>query len=108
MSKLLSIWYFIRGHKYLITVIAFFLIIGFLDENSLLRRASNMREINRLRNEIEKYRTEYDESTRRLNELMENPEAIEKVAREKYLMKKPNEDIYIFEEDLEKIERGKQ
>lgn len=27
---------------------------------------------------------------------------LEKVAREKYLMKKPNEDIYIFEEDLDK------
>ena len=31
------------------------------------------------------------------------PEELEKVAREKYLMKKENEDIYIFEEDLKKI-----
>ena len=30
------------------------------------------------------------------------PEELEKVAREKYLMKKENEDIYIFEEDLKK------
>jgi cell division protein FtsB len=28
--------------------------------------------------------------------------AIERIAREKYLMKKPNEDIYVFEEDIEK------
>ena len=28
-----------------------------------------------------------------------NKEALEKVAREKYLMKKENEDIFIFEED---------
>ena len=27
--------------------------------------------------------------------------AIERIAREKYLMKKPNEDIYVFEEDIE-------
>ena len=29
---------------------------------------------------------------------MNNPEALEKIAREKYKMKKPNEDIFIFEE----------
>ncbi|MCB6670356.1 septum formation initiator family protein, partial [Bacteroides uniformis] len=26
------------------------------------------------------------------------PEALEKIAREKYLMKKPDEDIFVFEE----------
>lgn len=99
MSKLLTVWNFISKHKYLITVALFLVIIGFLDENNLIRRASNKREIMRLHNEIEKYRHEYEESTRKLNELVENPEAMEKVAREKYLMKKPNEDIYVFEED---------
>ena len=32
-------------------------------------------------------------------ELNSNPDAIEQVAREKYLMKKPNEDIYVFEDN---------
>ena len=30
---------------------------------------------------------------RKLKELTTNPEALEKIAREKYLMKKPDEDI---------------
>ena len=34
-----------------------------------------------------------------INELNSNPDAIEQVAREKYLMKKPNEDIYVFEDN---------
>ena len=38
MGKLISIWSFIRRRKYLITVVAFAVIIGFLDENSLVRR----------------------------------------------------------------------
>lgn len=59
-------------------------------------------EISRLNNEIEKYRAEYEESTERLNELAVDSGAIERIAREKYLMKKPNEDIYVFEEDIEK------
>lgn len=101
MSKLLSVWHFICKHKYVITVLVFLVALGVLDENSLIRRYSNKREISRLHDEIDEYQREYDESTRKLNELMENSEAIEKVAREKYLMKKPNEDIYIFEETKE-------
>ena len=48
-----------------------------------------------------KDRKEYEENTERLNELAVDSGAIERVAREKYLMKKPNEDIYVFEEDIE-------
>ena len=48
-----------------------------------------------------KNRKEYEENTERLNELAVDSGAIERIAREKYLMKKPNEDIYVFEEDIE-------
>lgn len=84
-------------HKYLITLAAFAVILVFLDENNLIRRFENKREIHALKEEISKYRHIYEEDTRRLNELESNPEAIEKIAREKYLMKNPDEDIYIFE-----------
>ena len=35
MSKLLTIWNYIRRHKYMITVLIFIVVIGFLDENAL-------------------------------------------------------------------------
>lgn len=98
MSRLLTFWNYIRRHKYLITVLTFFVVIVFLDENSLIQRAQHKKEISHLNSEIQKYRKQYEEDTRKLKELMSNPEALEKIAREKYLMKKPNEDIYIFEE----------
>lgn len=99
MDKQITIWSFICRRKYLITVVAFAVIIGFLDENSLFRRLAYEREISQLKEEIEKYRADYEENTKRLNELNSNPDAIEQVAREKYLMKKPNEDIYVFEDN---------
>ena len=99
MDKLITIWSFICRRKYLITVVAFAVIIGFLDENSLFRRLAYEREISQLKEEIEKYRADYEENTKRLNELNSNPDAIEQVARERYLMKKPNEDIYVFEDN---------
>lgn len=98
MSKLLTVWKYIRQHKYLITIVIFLIIIIFLDENNLLRRAQHKYEISELKSEIERYRDQYEHDTKLLEELSNNPEALEKIAREKYLMKKPNEDIFIFEE----------
>ena len=105
MDKLASLWAYIRKNrffnKYLVTLVIFAVILGFLDENNLMRRFQYTREESRLRSEIEKYRNEYEENTERLYELAVDSGAIERIAREKYLMKKPNEDIYVFEEDIE-------
>lgn len=97
MNKLTTIWNFICKRKYMITVLAFIAIIGFLDKNSFIQRIKYQREISLLKDEINKYRSDYEENTRKLNELNSNPDAIEQIAREKYLMKKPNEDIYVFD-----------
>ena len=98
MSKLLTVWGYVRRRKYLITILGFLVIIVFLDDNSLIQRAKHRAEIETLKSEIEKYRQQFEEDTRKLKELTANPEAMEKIAREKYLMKKPHEDIFIFEE----------
>lgn len=100
MDKLVSLWAFVGRHKYVITLATFFLYVAFLDQNSLMRRWGYSLEESRLRDEIEKYRLEYEENTERLNELMVDSGAIERIAREKYFMKKPNEDIFVFEEDI--------
>lgn len=105
MDKLASLWAAARKsrffNKYLITLGGFVILVGFLDENSMMQRLQYMREEHLLQSEIERYRKEYEESTARLNELAADSNAIERVAREKYLMKKPNEDIFVFEGDFE-------
>lgn len=105
MDKLASLWAAARKsrffNKYLITLAGFVILVGFLDENSMVQRLQYMREERLLQSEIERYRKEYEESTARLNELAADSDAIERVAREKYLMKKPNEDIFVFEGDFE-------
>lgn len=96
-DKLLTIRNFVRKYKYLSVTLAFIVFITFIDENNLIRRINHNRKIGSLRKEIAKYKDEYEDNTRRLNELITNPNALEKIAREKYLMKKPDEDIYVFE-----------
>ncbi|MBR1719527.1 MAG: septum formation initiator family protein [Phocaeicola sp.] len=98
MSKLKSVWNFICQHKYLITIVVFLVIIVFLDENNLINRFQHKNEIRVMKSDIEEYRKQFNEDTERLKELTDNPEGLEKIAREKYLMKKPNEDIFILEE----------
>ena len=105
MDKFALFWRTIRNsrffNKYFITLIIFAVVVGFLDENSIVRRLGYTREAIRLRGEIERYQKEYEENTARLNELAIDSGAIERIAREKYLMKKPNEDIFVFEGDIE-------
>ena len=102
MDKFSSILRFFGRYKYIITLLIFGVIIVFLDENSILRRMEVDNEARNTRDEIEKYRKDFEESTLRLNELDADSNSIERIAREKYLMKKPNEDVYVFEEDLVK------
>lgn len=89
-------------NKYIITLGIFALIVLFLDENSMLKRMQMNQEERELREEIEKYREDFNESTRLLGEITADSVAIEQIARERYMMKLPEEDIYVFEEDLEK------
>lgn len=98
MSRLRRLWDIVGNHKYLITLLLFGIVMVFLDENSLIQRTKHKEEIQMLNAEINKYRKQFEEDTKKLKELTNNPEAMEKIAREKYLMKKPNEDIFIFEE----------
>ena len=89
-------------NKYIITLGIFALIVLFLDENSMLKRMQMNQEERELREEIEKYRDDFNESTRLLGEITADSVAIEHIARERYMMKLPEEDIYVFEEDLGK------
>ena len=52
MSKLLTIWNYIRRHKYMITVLIFIVVIGFLDENSLIQRVKHRSEISALNSAV--------------------------------------------------------
>ena len=86
-------------YKYAIITFVFMVWITFFDSNSLLslwkikREAKNLqKETNFFKSEIEKAREQRDYlfSKNQLN--------LEKFAREKYLMKKENEDVFIIVE----------
>jgi cell division protein DivIC len=71
----------------------------FLDSNDLISRFKMTTKLGSLENEKEFYLEKIEEVEKDRAELMTNKELLEKFAREKYLMKKETEDIFIIEEE---------
>jgi len=100
LEKLLSTKYFrFLKNKYVLTTIIFFFWLLLFDQNNLLERRKLNREYKQLLQEQEYYQQKIKEDRKRINELKTNDENLEKFAREQYLMKRDNEDIFIIVED---------
>jgi cell division protein DivIC len=83
---------------YVVTAAVFFVWILALDANNLIMRFQLSSKYNSLENEKEYYEEKIKEVEKDRDELFGDRESLEKFAREKYLMKKETEDIFIVEE----------
>ena len=83
---------------YVITSLVFVVWMLLLDSNNLIARFQLSSKLNSLENEKEYYEEKIKEVEKDRDELFGDHESLEKFAREKYLMKKPTEDIYIVVE----------
>ena len=97
MGKIKNIWGAIGRHKYAITLLGFLLIICIFDQNNLLKRLGHQRQIRELKKEIEHYTQMRDQSVQGLLELANDSNNLEHIAREKYGMHLPNEEVFIIE-----------
>ena len=101
MKKLLDrIPPFFKNFYFLSTL--FFLVwLAFVDSNDLFLQA----ELSGKQSELEEARQFYHDKILEVKNdreaLTNNPDLLEKVAREKYLMKKENEDLYIIVKEEE-------
>lgn len=87
------------GNKYLVSTAFIFLWVLFFDQNNLLDRYKLVREVNQLEKNVEYYQERIQIDSTRLIELKTSPENLEKFAREQFLMKKDNEDIFVIVEE---------
>jgi cell division protein FtsB len=72
--------------------------MAFFDENSFLNHRELDKEIHKLKNEKEYFKSQIEQDKELIKKL-EDKEKLEKFAREQYHMKKENEEIYIIEYD---------
>lgn len=85
-------------NKYFISFAAFCVIIFFLDKNDFFTQYERRKELRDLQQSKQHYSTQLAAERKELQALETNPAAVEKIAREKYLMKRDNEELFIISE----------
>lgn len=83
----------------MLTFVLFVLWMLMFDQNNLNERRKNNRDYNQLLKERDYFQKKIEENGKRILELKTNNDNLEKFAREQYLMKKDNEDIFIIVDD---------
>ena len=95
MKKVFSV----LKNKYLITIVALTVWVIFFDKNDLKTQLELRKEVKQLEEERNYFAKETQGITSDIKELYTNPKTLEKFAREKYLMKRDNEDIFVIVEE---------
>ena len=89
-------WQQVVKHRFIITFGVFVLWMLFFDQNNMMEQYKLRSQLNALQDEKEYYEKEMQKAQQEYDELFTNQESLEKFAREKYLMKKDNEDIFVI------------
>jgi cell division protein FtsB len=93
VSKLIPVF----KNKYYFTILAFFVWILFFDSNNLFEIYKFRKAYHQLQDEKKFYIDETARVNLEKQELFSTDKSLEKFARERYYMKRDDEDIYIFE-----------
>lgn len=86
----------ILKNKFFIVTVIFLVIIIFFDKNNIIDQVKNRRKLYKLQQEKEFYNEEVKKNKEAIRELQTNPENLEKFGREKYMMKRDSEDIFLI------------
>jgi cell division protein FtsB len=86
-------------NKYILTTIALVVMITFFDRYDLRTQYELRKELKELQETKKYYETEIQNNKRAISSLQHDSVALEKFAREKYLMKKNNEEIFLVYEN---------
>jgi len=83
-------------NKYFLVSSIFLVWMVFFDRNDLFSQYEYHQQVSKLKQERDFYQKETAKVHQDLDELTSNKEKLEKFAREKYLMKKDNEDVFVI------------
>ncbi|MCL2651058.1 MAG: septum formation initiator family protein [Candidatus Azobacteroides sp.] len=86
-----------KVNKYVLTGIIFLIVTFLIGDSTIRQRYEYDRQISELENEIAKCRKDSAENMQKLEALKSDNESLERFAREKYLMTKPGEELFVIE-----------
>ena len=96
MNVLWQIPAFLRN-KFVLATLSFVIWMLFFDRNDVFTQMERKSELNQLKQSKQYYEKQINENRKFSKDLQFNASAIEKYAREKYLMKRDNEDLFIIQ-----------
>lgn len=85
-------------NKYVLAIGFFVVWMLFFDQRNYFDQKEQRDKLHKLEEKKAYYQSEIDKARKELSDIQNSPAALEKLAREKYFMKKPGEDIYIVED----------
>jgi cell division protein DivIC len=88
-------------NKYIIVGLLFLIFMLFIAEKDVFSSISQKKKLNKLQKSEQHLSNQIAETQKELDLLKTNAQTIEKYAREKYLMKKDNEDIFIINNTID-------
>ncbi|MFW6019180.1 MAG: FtsB family cell division protein [Bacteroidales bacterium] len=89
-------------NKYFITIMVFVIWMMFFDQNNIISQWRLNNKVNDLKEEKVYYKKEIKKDRKAARELQTNKKTLERYAREKYLMKRDDEDIFLIIDEAEK------
>jgi len=92
MKRLINLF----KNKYFLVTLAFVVYMIFFDKNDLFSQYQYYQQVHKLKQERDFYLKETAKVNKDLDELTSDPKKLEKFARERYLMKKDNEDVFVI------------
>jgi len=84
------------ANKYLLTIVGLAVWLTFFDRNDIFTQYDLKQQVLKLEKERDYYLQQITANNQAIEELHTNQKSIEKFARETYLMKRDNEDIFVI------------
>lgn len=91
-------FHWIKKYRYLLLLVMAIVYMTFFDDNSFINQARLSKELRDLRKQETFYRQEIIQDSLAI-EALNDPDGLEKYAREHFYMKKADEDIFIIVEE---------
>ena len=83
-------------NKYFLVIVGLFFWLLYFDKNDVFNQYELIKKCNKLNSEKDYYIAEIENNKKEVEELQSNLKSLETFAREKYLMKRDNEDVFVF------------
>jgi cell division protein FtsB len=88
------------ANRYFIVSLGFVVWMLFFDQRDFFQQRERAAELKKVEDAKKYYQKEIEYTQKQLNNIQNNKSAIEKYARERYLLRREGEELYLFEDTL--------